>query len=120
MINGIKKRFIAEDLCAEGAEGVSPMVTIKEGQRQGDQAFPSGTILQFWSLKNGHYVCILDFEDWGSERCPRFTWYHSLQSERVKVSTGSEEWEYEYEYRTHYIRITEPSEKYNVPKDEEL
>lgn len=39
-----------------------------------------GTIVQFYTGSNNHFVCILSFEDWGSERCPRFTWYQRTET----------------------------------------
>lgn len=34
------------------------------------------TVVQFYNGSNGgHFVCMLDFEDWGSEQCPRFAYY---------------------------------------------
>ena len=73
------KRCLSEDLNVNPRDLVPYSIFIPEGSRQGQK--PEGTgfgpqILQFYCGNNfGHFVCMLDFENWGTESCPRFSYY---------------------------------------------
>jgi hypothetical protein len=77
----IYNRFYAvddyEDLRSPSALPVPQVVHVTSDDMQGDDlGHGIGIIIQFYSGSgNDHFVCLLTFEDWGSERCPRFTWY---------------------------------------------
>lgn len=78
-------RCIAEDLIVRITDAVPESIFIAEGTLQGTVlptvdpltlAETSQTVLQYYHGGNGgFFVCMLDFEDWGSERCPRFAYY---------------------------------------------
>jgi hypothetical protein len=50
-----------------------------DGLKQGD-AVGSQRIFQFYTGEGfDHFVIMLDWEDWGDERCPRFALYRATQ-----------------------------------------
>ena len=79
------KRCIAEDLIVRITDAVPETVYLPEDTMQGwsistvdplTLAESKQTVLQYYTGGNGgHFVCMLDFEDWGSEQCPRFAYY---------------------------------------------
>ena len=109
------KRFYAQEHCVESQEAVPIMITTEDAQRQGTHVHPSdGIIVQYYTgTFPSFYICVLDFEDWGEESCPRFTWYKRVRGERVDIKTGPSEWDTETIFRLHWVQASDPSSEFN-------
>jgi len=109
------KRFYAQEHCVESQEPVPIMITTEDTQRQGTHVHPSdGIIVQYYTgTHSSYFVCVLDFEDWGSESCPRFTWYRRARVEMVEVKTGPGEWDVESTLRIHWLQASDPSSDFD-------
>lgn len=75
------ERQLSEQLNSNELDLVPTEIQLRHFHKQGDSidfGDHFGSILQFYS-GNGfkHYVCIVDWEDWGTERCPRFSYYEA-------------------------------------------
>lgn len=79
------KRCISEDLIVSITDAVPEKVFLGDNTMQGSTvrtidpltlAQSEQTVLQYYTGNNwGHFVCLLDFENWDSENCPRFAYY---------------------------------------------
>ena len=97
------KRCIAEDLIVRITDAVPEVIHLGDNSMQGSVvstidpltlAETQQTVLQYYTGNNwGHFVCLLDFEDWGSERCPRFAYYiHNVNNWKLVRVSSQYDW----------------------------
>lgn len=79
--------MIAPDLACLRAKPVPLIVRLPYETTQGD-TIDGGIVVQYFSGSGAHYVALLTFEDWGSERCPRYAVYRRLTDEQHTVVYG--------------------------------
>lgn len=94
----MRDRFISDDLRVSERDVVPLALFIPEDSRQGQK--PNGygdgqTIVQFYTGNNGGYfICMLDFENWGDESCPRFSYYIRDRYERDELRGNGSIWKF--------------------------
>lgn len=91
---------LAPDLMHNDATVVPNDVIILHSAKQGETVGQGQTILQFFTGTNDFFVVLLDFEDWGSEACPRFAYYKQMKQHdrwnNYKLVAVASKYDYSY------------------------